>query len=49
MLDNAEEGKLTKGKKNIKIRRKFINQHVDKNVHLVYVNIFTKALIPLKS
>ena len=51
ILDNAEEGRLTKGKKHIEIRRKFINQHVSKTVHLVYVNtkeqiadIFTKAL-----
>ena len=51
MLDNAEEGKLTKGKKHIEILRKYINQHVGKTVHLIYLNtkeqiadIFTKAL-----
>ena len=51
MLENAEEGKLTKGKKHIEIRRKFNNQHVGKTVHIVYINtkeqiadIFTKAL-----
>ena len=43
MLDNAEEGKLTKGKKHIEIRRKFINQHVGKTVHLGYI-LFTLIL-----
>ena len=51
MMENAEEGKVTRGKKHIEIRRKFINHHVGKTVRLVYLNtreqvadIFTKAL-----
>lgn len=51
MMENAEEGKITKGKKHIEIRRKFINQHINKTVRLVYINtkeqiadMFTKAL-----
>ncbi|CAG9765334.1 unnamed protein product [Ceutorhynchus assimilis] len=38
MMDNAEERKVTKGKKHIEIRRKFINQHFGKTVCLVYLN-----------
>lgn len=51
MLENVEEGKITKGKKHIEIKRKFINQHVGKTVNPIYVkskdqiaDIFTKPL-----
>ena len=51
MLENVNEGKITKGKKHIEIKRKFINQHVGKTVNPIYVkskdqlaDIFTKPL-----
>ena len=51
MLENVEEGKITKSKKHIEIKRKFINQHIGKTVNPVYIkskdqlaDIFTKPL-----
>ena len=51
MFENVNEGKITKGKKHIEIKRKFINQHVGKTVNPIYVKskdqlaeIFTKPL-----
>ena len=51
MLDNTEEGKVTKGKKHIEIKRKFINEHVNNTVSPVYIkskeqiaDVFTKPL-----
>lgn len=51
MLENADEGKITKGKKHIEIKRKFISQHIGVTVNPVYIrskdqvaDIFTKPL-----
>lgn len=51
MLENADEGKITKGKKHIEIKRKFIQGHVGKTIDPEYVKskdqvaeIFTKPL-----
>lgn len=51
MLENVEEGKITKSKKHVEIKRKFINQHVGKTVKPINIkskdqvaDIFTKPL-----
>lgn len=51
MLENVEEGKITKGKKHIEIKKKLINQHIGKTVNPIYIkskyqlaDIFTKPL-----
>lgn len=51
MLENVEEGKITKSKKHVEIRRKFVKYHVGKTVSPIYVkskdqlaDIFTKPL-----
>lgn len=51
MLENAYQGKITKGKKHIEISRKFIQQHMDWAEQVKYVksegqlaDIITKPL-----
>jgi len=51
MLENVDEGKITKGKKHIEIKRQFIQDHVGRTVDPDYVkskdqlaDIFTKPL-----
>lgn len=51
MLKNVEKGKITKDKKHVEIRRKFMKHHIGKTVSPIYVrsknqlgDIFTKAL-----
>lgn len=51
MLENADEGKITKGKKHIEIKRKFIQSHIGKTIVPKYVkskdqiaDVFTKPL-----
>lgn len=51
MLENTDEGKVTRGKKHIEIKRKFIHSHVGKTIVPKYVkskeqlaDILTKPL-----
>ena len=37
MLNNTSEGKVTKGKKHIEIKRKMIKSHINKTVIPIYI------------
>lgn len=37
MLQNTQEGKITKGKKHVEISRRFIQQHIGSTVSLQHV------------